>query len=113
MSPPRIMAGPAVSPLQLPVALDPALPATLQEQLFRELQRLIRRGVAAPGMVLPGSRQLAAQLGVSRNTVVLAIERLASEGYVSPLRGRGMAVKARPPESFLRVPRRRTPPAPW
>jgi GntR family transcriptional regulator/MocR family aminotransferase len=98
------MPGHAASLMQLPISLDPALPATLQEQLFRALQRLILRGVAAPGIVLPGSRQLAAQLGVSRNTVVLAVERLASEGYVGPVRGRGMAVSEGLPDSFLSAP---------
>ena len=98
-----------IAPLQLPVALDSTLPATLQEQLFRELQRLIRRGVATPGMVLPGSRQLALQLGVSRNTVVMAVERLASEGYVTSVRGRGMAVNVSLPESFLRAPYTKAP----
>src|SRR5262249_21930244 len=87
--------------MQLPISIDPTLPTTLQEQLFRELQRLILRGIAGPGMVLPGSRQLAAELGVSRNTAVLAVERLASEGYVSPIRGRGMSVSSGLPESFL------------
>jgi GntR family transcriptional regulator/MocR family aminotransferase len=38
------------------------------------------------GQVLPSSRELAAQLGVSRNTVASAYDRLVAEGFLQAAR---------------------------
>ena len=40
-----------------------------------------------PGSYIPSSRQLADHLGVSRNTVLLAFNRLASEGCIEATKG--------------------------
>lgn len=76
----------------------------LHRQVQRELMQLIRSGRLRPAMRLPSSRALAAELGVARNTVLLALDRLMSEGYVETRRGRGTYVAAelpdRPPVSL-------------
>src|SRR5262249_29992790 len=41
---------------------------------------------------LPSSRSLAGDLGVARNTVLLALDQLSSEGYVEARRGSGTYV---------------------
>jgi GntR family transcriptional regulator / MocR family aminotransferase len=64
-------------------ALTPAgKPASLQKQLIERLQQAILSGRLPAKTLLPASRLLAAELGVSRNTVVIAYEHLAAEGYV-------------------------------
>ena len=56
---------------------------SLQMQLAARLKGLIQSGQMGAGDPLPSSRELAAELKVSRNTVVYAYERLISEGYLS------------------------------
>ncbi|HEY2021146.1 PLP-dependent aminotransferase family protein [Paraburkholderia sp.] len=59
-----------------------ARPAPLQKQLLERLQQAILAGRLPAGSLLPSSRLLAAEMGVSRNTVVIAYEHLAAVGYV-------------------------------
>jgi GntR family transcriptional regulator/MocR family aminotransferase len=64
-------------------ALTPAgKPVPLQKQLIERLQQAILAGRLPAGALLPSSRLLAAELGVSRNTVVIAYDHLVAEGYV-------------------------------
>ena len=62
------------------IELDPARDAPLYEQLYTALADEIRTGQRAPGQALPGRRTMAAQLGVSVNTVDAAYQMLAAEG---------------------------------
>src|SRR5687767_5693889 len=62
--------------------IDRAARPTLQDQLAQQIRERIRCGDLAPGDPLPSSRDLAAELAVSRNTAVYAYERLISEGYL-------------------------------
>ena len=57
-------------------------PAPLQKQLIERLQQAVLGGRLPAGSLLPSSRLLAAEMGVSRNTVVIAYEHLAAVGYV-------------------------------
>ncbi|MGA7778394.1 MAG: PLP-dependent aminotransferase family protein [Paraburkholderia sp.] len=57
-------------------------PVSLQKQLIERLQQAILAGRLPTGALLPSSRLLAAELGVSRNTVVIAYDHLTAEGYV-------------------------------
>jgi GntR family transcriptional regulator/MocR family aminotransferase len=63
-------------------ASSAARPAPLQKQLIERLQQAILAGRLPAGSLLPSSRLLAAEMGVSRNTVVIAYEHLAAVGYV-------------------------------
>jgi GntR family transcriptional regulator/MocR family aminotransferase len=86
---------------------------TLHAQLTRALRHaVLERGLAA-GTRLPATRELAAGLGVSRNTVVSAYEQLTAEGYIEGHAGSGNYVAALPrptakavrPGAPLRAPR--------
>jgi DNA-binding transcriptional regulator YhcF (GntR family) len=66
----------------------------LQVQVYRWLRRAIWRGELPPGCVLPSTRALAKQLGVSRNTALYAYETLAAEGLIGGRRGSGTRVLA-------------------
>src|SRR5262249_15529578 len=54
----------------------------LHRRIYTALKSAIRTGRLGPGARLPSTRTLAADLGVSRNTVTLAYEQLVAEGYV-------------------------------
>ncbi len=56
------------------------------------LRGAIRDGQLAPGLRLPSSRDLAAQLGVARGTVTAAYGQLTAEGYLTAKRGSGTTV---------------------
>ena len=58
------------------------------EDTVGRLLATIRLGVLAPGDCLPPERELAARLGVSRDTVREAIRSLADAGYLVSRRGR-------------------------
>lgn len=62
------------------IELQPESRIPLYEQLYTVLADEIRRGIRPPGTPLPGRRTMAAQLGVSVNTVDAAYQMLAAEG---------------------------------
>ncbi len=62
----------------------------------------IRRGRLRPGARLPGSRSLAEQLGVGRNTVVAAYAELVSEGWLVTRAAGGSFVSDELPEPKTR-----------
>lgn len=66
----------------------------LVAQLTSQLRGLIASGRIDKGHALPSSRQLAINLGVSRNTVTYAFEQLAAEGYLAASHGRRPVVTA-------------------
>ncbi|MFT5445360.1 MAG: GntR family transcriptional regulator/MocR family aminotransferase [Gammaproteobacteria bacterium] len=63
--------------------LKPGSGANLQTQVREMMVRAILDGHIPPGRAVPSCRQLAGQLGVARNTVVVAYQRLVDEGYLS------------------------------
>ena len=62
------------------IELQPNAKTPLYEQLYAALADEIRRGILPPGSPLPGRRTMAAQQGVSANTVDAAYQMLAAEG---------------------------------
>jgi len=65
---------------------------TLQRQLYRALREAILGGRLPPGSRLPATRTLGRELGLSRNTVLLACEQLLAEGYATPRPRSGLYV---------------------
>ena len=57
-------------------------PGTLQRQLCDMLVQAVAQGFLAPGAALPASRTLAAELGLSRTTVTLALQALTDRGIL-------------------------------
>ncbi|HME48480.1 FadR/GntR family transcriptional regulator [Mycobacterium sp.] len=68
--------------------LRPVRPGNAFEDTVGRLLQTIRLGVVGPGEALPPERELAARLGVSRDTVRDAIKSLADAGYLVSRRGR-------------------------
>ena len=71
--------------------------AELHRQVAAEIRRAIAEGEARPGERLPPAVDLAAILGVNRNTVLRALRDLRDEGLLDFRRGRGVTVKGTPP----------------
>jgi len=74
------------------LAVDRSNPAPLHEQVAAEIRRAIADGEAGPGDRLPLARDLAAVLGVNRNTVLRALHILRDEGLLEFRRGHGIKV---------------------
>jgi GntR family transcriptional regulator/MocR family aminotransferase len=79
--------------MTLPIPLDRKSPSSLQEQIYNYIRGQILSGAYPAGMRLCSTRELADSLKVSRNTVVLAYEWLASEGYLDTQVGYGTFVR--------------------
>ncbi len=62
---------------------------------YTKLAEALRRGVYPPGTRLPGERDLASQLGVSRSTLRQALGQLADEGQLQRSSQRGWFVPQR------------------
>jgi GntR family transcriptional regulator/MocR family aminotransferase len=76
----------------------------LHRQLYDQLRDAILAGSLPAGTRLPATRMLAAETGLSRNTVVEAFEQLLAEGYVESRVGSGTRVAAALPDQFLVTP---------
>lgn len=66
---------------------DSDLPVYLQ--IHNAVIHLIKRGVLASGLKLPGSRLMASQLGVHRKTVIAAYDELMSQGWITAIPSKG------------------------
>jgi GntR family transcriptional regulator/MocR family aminotransferase len=66
----------------------------LYRRLYLALREKILSGEFPAGALLPGSRTLATDLGVSRIVTLAAYEQLAAEGYVESIIGKGTRVAA-------------------
>ncbi len=85
------------------IRLDPASGGTLQTQIYASIRRAILEGDLAPGARLLSSRAIAADLGVSRTTTLLAFEQLTAEGYLTARRGSGTYVATELPDDLPRA----------
>jgi GntR family transcriptional regulator/MocR family aminotransferase len=85
------------------IRLDPDAGETLQTQIYAAIRRAILDGLLAPGAPVLSSRALAADLGVSRTTMLLAFEQLTAEGYLTAQRGSGTFVASTLPDDLARV----------
>ena len=64
------------------VKVDRSDPLALHDQVAAEIRRAIAEGEAGPGDRLPLAKDLAAVLGVNKNTVLRALHLLHDEGLL-------------------------------
>ena len=69
----------------------------LHRQLYRALRSAILDGRLGPEQRLPSTRSFARELGLSRNTVLQAIDQLVAEGYAAGRVGSGTYVASELP----------------
>jgi GntR family transcriptional regulator/MocR family aminotransferase len=71
------------------ISVDKAGDEPVHRQLYHVLRELILEGRLRAGSHVPPTRSFAQQLGLGRNTVIAAYDRLLSEGYFEARPGRG------------------------
>src|SRR5665213_4397144 len=76
-------------------------PLALHDQVAAEIRRAIAEGEAGPGERLPLAKDMAAVLGVNKNTVLRALHILRDEGLLDFQRGRGITVTGTPEQSAV------------
>ncbi|MDA8313212.1 MAG: GntR family transcriptional regulator [Actinomycetota bacterium] len=81
--------------------VDRGDPMPLAEQVAAEIRRAIAEGEARPGDRLPLAKDLAAVIGVNKNTVLRALHLLRDEGLLEFRRGHGITVAGTPDKSAL------------
>jgi GntR family transcriptional regulator/MocR family aminotransferase len=84
------------------IRLDRTATEPLHQQLYRQVRdELVSGSFNHNSSRIPSSRALAADLGISRFTVNLALSRLHAEGYLQSRIGSGTFVAEPLPETFL------------
>ena len=78
--------------MDLDLFIDPALVRRTSASLFEQIRDAIATGRLSPGDRLPTSRDLAAELGVARSTIVTVYARLTGEGFLQARVGDGTFV---------------------
>ncbi len=84
--------------------LSPDAGVSLQAQLRQQLVSAILARQLPEGSALPSSRELAATLGIARNTVILAFQQLVEEHFLETRPRRGYFVVAQLPSAASPVP---------
>lgn len=74
------------------VRVDRSEPEDLHAQVAAEIRRAVADGEAEAGERLPPAKDLAAVIGVNKNTVLRALRILRDEGLLEFRRGRGVTV---------------------
>jgi GntR family transcriptional regulator len=85
----------------LTVKIDRGDPMALHDQVAAEIRRAIAEGEAGPGERLPLAKDIAAVLGVNKNTVLRAMRILRDEGLVEFGRGNGITVSGTPEQGAV------------
>src|SRR5580658_1073163 len=84
------------------LALDPQSESPMYRQIYEWFRRAIVDGQVRPGQRVPSTRNLAAELKISRIPVFNAYEQLCAEGYLETFVGAGTRVARSIPDDELR-----------
>lgn len=90
-----------------PLLTLPDRTGVLYFRLYQKMRTLILDGSWSPGMRIPSSRRLAADLRISRNTAMLALDQLIADGWIESRQRSGMFVSRNPLAGDRRDPARR------
>lgn len=81
--------------LDIPMSVDRASGVSIRAQIVQQFRNALESGLLAPGSPVPSSRAVASGLGVSRSTVVAALQELEGEGWIESCQGAGTVVAHR------------------
>jgi GntR family transcriptional regulator / MocR family aminotransferase len=87
-----------------PITLQGREEIPLYQQLYDWFRRAITDGQLRPGQRVPSTRNLAAELKISRMPVLGAFDQLLAEGYLETFVGAGTCVARSIPDDTLRRP---------
>ena len=90
-----------ITSTMLRVEVDRTESILLHDQVAAEIRRAIAEGEARPGERLPLAKDMAAVLGVNKNTVLRALHILRDEGLLDFQRGRGITVAGTPQQGAM------------
>jgi GntR family transcriptional regulator/MocR family aminotransferase len=90
MKPPKAIF--RVPVFELPISVPSRGSRSRVRSLHSQLRDAIVEGRLQAGLLMPPTRALAASLGISRNSVIAAYERLLAEGYLTARQGAGTYV---------------------
>ena len=93
--------GSSITSTMYMAAIDRSELIPLHDQVAAEIRRAIADGEAGPGERLPLAKDMAAVLGVNKNTVLRALHILREEGLLEFRRGRGITVAGTPQKSAV------------
>jgi len=79
-------------------SISPAPPPPTRDRVVQHVHQLIEHGRLRPGDRLPGERDLARELGMSRPTVRSGLRALVAMGVVRSRRGAGTFIADGPPD---------------
>src|SRR5262245_54006906 len=85
------------------IRIDAASVQPLYRQIYESVRRAILEGHLMPGAQLPAARVIGREIGVSRQTVVLAVEQLRAEGYLESRERSGVFISSTLPEDLLHL----------
>lgn len=85
------------------VTLDSANPTPLYRQLQNGLRQLLNKGLLQADEAIPGERELATGLGVSRITVRNAVRALVEQGLLEQRQGSGTFIATRLEQPLSRL----------
>lgn len=85
------------------LSLSPRSADPLHVQIYRHLRMAVLHGILAAGSRLPATRALAADLGVSRTTILSAYDQLLAEGYIEGHVGSGTRIARHLPHDLLQA----------
>ncbi len=88
------------------IRLDNSSTVPIYKQLYSIIRESILLGQLKGGLKLPGTRTIAKEFKVSRNTVILAFEQLIAEGYIKGKAGAGTYVTDDIPDKLLNIKRK-------
>jgi GntR family transcriptional regulator len=83
------------------VKVDRSKSMSLQDQVAAEIRRAIAEGEIGTTERLPLAKDMAARIGVNKNTMLRALHVLRDEGLLDFQRGRGITVAATPQRSSV------------
>src|SRR5215510_11711488 len=85
----------ATSSPELLIRVIPKAGVPLRLQVESSLRQAIHSGRLAAGTLLPATRVMASDLGISRGVVIEAYEQLLAEGYLTARQGSATRVARR------------------
>lgn len=93
--------GQGVGGIILAIHLDRVGPESMQSQIYDHVKSMILTGQLAPGVRLPSTRVLSAEMRVARSTIAGAFDQLHAEGYIVSRVGAGTFVADVVPDLLL------------
>ncbi len=76
-------------PFKTMIPIDERMGMPVYVQIANGVIKQILKGRIKPGLKMPGSRSMAKQLGVHRNTIIASYEELEAQGWVTAIPAKG------------------------